>query len=48
MSNENPLRDHLDAALEADDPDERDYHVRQAAQLFGAKQQADTNGGAES
>ena len=33
---ENPLSHHLFAALETDDPDERDYHVN-AAQLFHAK-----------
>ena len=33
----NPLSDHLYAALDADDPDERDYHVRAASQLFQAK-----------
>lgn len=36
-ASDNPLSDHLYAALEADDPDERDYHVRAASQLFQAK-----------
>lgn len=39
MSDENPLTEHLYAALEADDPDERGFHVRQAAQLFEAKRE---------
>jgi hypothetical protein len=33
----NALSDHLYAALDAEDDDERDFHVRQAAQLFTAK-----------
>lgn len=31
------LTEHLDAALEADDAHEREFHVRQAAQLFEAR-----------
>lgn len=37
MKGRNPLSDHLHAALEAEDADERDYHVRAAAQLFHAR-----------
>jgi hypothetical protein len=33
----NALSNHLWAALDAEDEDERDFHVRQAAQLFKAK-----------
>lgn len=34
---DNPLSRYLYAALDADDDTERDYHLREAAQLFRAK-----------
>jgi len=42
-TDDKPLSRHLYAALDADDADERGFHVRQAAQLFAAAR-AETGG----
>ena len=40
-------RDHLETALEADDPAEKDFHVRQALQLLVAVDETETIEGAD-